>query len=262
MTVSLNGCAVHVERNPRKGSSHRVLLLHGWGCDGAIFSTIASGLMEEADVTTLDFPGHGKSEEPPEPWGVPEYAEMTRQLIQREGLAPVDIVAHSFGARVAIYLSATWPDLVGKLAITGGAGIRPPATPEQARRQKRYKRYQALLGRLSALPPLQKPVSHLQDALRQRYGSPDYIRLSEGMRKTFVKIVNLDLLPLLPRINAPTLLIWGSDDTETPLWMGQAMEKSIQDAGLVVFERGSHFAFLEQWQRFLIIVKRFILEEP
>ena len=61
------------------------------------------------------------------------------------------------------------------------------------------------------------------------------------MRKTFVKVVSEDLYPLLPSVKAPTLLIWGGADTETPLWMGQTMEKEMPDAGLVVFEGASHF---------------------
>jgi pimeloyl-ACP methyl ester carboxylesterase len=59
-------------------------------------------------------------------------------------------------------------------------------------------------------------------------------------------------------VQAPTLLIWGEADAETPLWMGKTMEKEIADAGLVVLEGGSHFAFLEQWQRFTLIVKQFL----
>ena len=102
-------------------------------------------------------------------------------------------------------------------------------------------------------------MEHLQDRLRRKYGSPDYYKLNEVMRGTFVKVVNQDLLPLLSSIAAPTLLIWGSDDTETPLWMGQQMEKQTPDAALIVFEGRSHFAFIEEWQRFLLIIKEFFL---
>jgi len=80
------------------------------------------------------------------------------------------------------------------------------------------------------------------------------------MRNTFVRVLGEDLSPLLPCVKAPTLLIWGAQDAETPLWMGQAMEKGIADAGLVVFEGGSHFVFLEQPQRFALIMKHFLLE--
>ena len=80
------------------------------------------------------------------------------------------------------------------------------------------------------------------------------------MRKTFVKVVSQDLFPRLKDIQAPTLLIWGSEDTETPVWMGEQMEKEIPDAALIVFEGRTHFAFVEEWQRFLLIVRQFFME--
>ena len=73
-----------------------------------------------------------------------------------------------------------------------------------------------------------------------------------------MKIISQDLSECLAKIKAPTLLIWGGADTETPLWMGQQMEKQIPDAGLVVFEGRSHFAFLEEAQRFQVIVNTFL----
>jgi len=78
------------------------------------------------------------------------------------------------------------------------------------------------------------------------------------MKKTFVKVINQDLTPLLPDIQASTLLIWGEKDTETPLWMGQKMEQDIPDAGLVIFENDDHFAYLHQWQRFVTVVRAFL----
>ena len=63
-----------------------------------------------------------------------------------------------------------------------------------------------------------------------------------------------------PRIKASTLLYWGEQDTETPLWMAKVMEEKIPDAGLVVEENAGHFAFLEQNARFLRIVSSFLLE--
>lgn len=258
MLETIGGCRLHYEilRNP-KPEAPNVLLLHGWGCDSTTFSFIQNALSEKATVITLDFPGHGQSPEPPEPWGVEEYADQVYALLMQKSLAPLDIVAHSFGGRVAIWLAANHPEIVRQLVITGGAGIRKPVSETSRRRTARFKRCNALLETLKKLTFLAVPVERMQTRLRNRYGSPDYVRLNETMRKTFVRIVSLDLLPLLPRIQAPTLLIWGGEDTETPLWMGQEMEKEIPDAGLVVFEGASHFAFMEQWQRFATIVKQF-----
>ena len=65
------------------------------------------------------------------------------------------------------------------------------------------------------------------------------------LKDTMNIILNEDLRPLLPNIKAPTLLIWGALDTATPLSDAKEMEKSIPDAGLVVYPRGTHFAYLE-----------------
>ena len=80
------------------------------------------------------------------------------------------------------------------------------------------------------------------------------------MKKTFNRVISLDLTDRYPLIQQSTLLIWGENDTETPLWMGKKMEELIPDAGLVLFEGGSHFAFLEQADRFCVIAKHFLLE--
>lgn len=106
----------------------------------------------------------------------------------------------------------------------------------------------AILNALKRLRLLRAMWSAGQAALRRRYGSADYARLNENMRRTFSKVISQDLYPFLKDIQAPTLLVWGSEDTETPLWMGEQMEKAIPDAGLVVFEGRTHFAFIEEWQ--------------
>ncbi len=258
MEATLNGCRLHYSLTRSENPDAPVtVLLHGWGCDGNIFSFLEREITQNSTVLTLDFPGHGMSAEPPEPWGVPEYTAQLIALLEELKLTKVNIVAHSFGGRVALELASSCPDLVDRLVITGGAGLRKQPTEEQKKRQAAYKRKNALLEKLKKLPLLGKLAEALQTKLRNKYGSPDYIKLNENMRKTFVKVINYDQAHLLERITASTLLIWGSADTETPLWMGQQMEKTIPDAALITFDGRGHFAFAEEWQRFIIIVKQF-----
>lgn len=261
MRTELDGCLLSYDvHRQRESKATPILLLHGWGCDSSIFSFIRDGLADAATVVTLDFPGHGQSGEPPIPWDVSAFAEQVAHLLEANDITRVSVIAHSFGARVAVKLAARSPQLVEKMILTGAAGVKKPPTPSQSKRAARYKRYQAALNRVKAIPPLARPAEAWQRRLRERFGSPDYIKLDEVMRKSFSLIVSEDLLGLMPGIQAPTLLVWGDQDTETPLWMGQAMESALPDAGLVVFENGSHFAFMEQWQRFLLIARRFLLE--
>ena len=210
-------------------------------------------------MTVIDFPGHGKSGFPPEEgWTVDDYCTFTAAFIEQTGISGCDIIAHSFGGRVALYLAANEPQLVKRLVLTGCAGIKKPQTPEQQKRSARYQRLKGLYQSLSRVAPFKGLSDRLLSELRQKYGSPDYNALSEDMKKTFVKVVNEDLSPLLPRVQASTLLVWGENDTETPLWMGQQMEKEIPDAGLVIFENDDHFAYLRQWPRFVRVVQAFL----
>ena len=258
METILQGSCIHYEVYPSANAKAPVvLLLHGWGCDSTMFSFVADALTQDYTVLQLDFPGHGKSKEPPLPWAVTDYANMVIALLDMLEIPEVQIVAHSFGGRVAIVLASEFPTRVKKMVITGGAGIRKPVSAKQSKRTMRFKRYTKLLNRLKTIPGFSALAEKCQEKLRKRYGSPDYNKLSEEMRKTFVKVISEDLSPRLSKTQAPTLLIWGSSDTETPLWMGQEMEKNIPDAGLVVFEGRGHFAFLDEGQRFTLIVKEF-----
>jgi len=241
-----------------KSGAPTVLLLHGWGCDSSIFNAFEKEWGSKASLLAVDFPGHGQSGEPEEPWGVPEYAEQIRKLLEELKLEHVHIIAHSFGGRVAIWLSSHYPELVDQMVITGGAGLRKPDAQKPSKRQQQYKRLKAIVNTMGRIPFLKGLVDKWQEELVQKYGSPDYKRLNPNMRKTFVKVINQDLSEWLPKIKASTLLIWGGNDTETPLWMGQQMEKDIPDAGLVVFDGRSHFAFLEETQRFQMIVNTFL----
>mgnify|MGYP005765608411 FL=1 len=78
------------------------------------------------------------------------------------------------------------------------------------------------------------------------------------MRQCLVRVVNEDLTHLLPSIKVPTLLVWGENDTDTPLSDAHLMEKLIPGAGLVTLKNAGHYAFLEQQYTFNRVVCSFL----
>ena len=259
MEAQCLGTTVHYELSG--SGAKKVVLLHGWGCSTELMAPIAAGLEADMTVLNLDFPGFGKSGRPPQPWGVPEYAACIRELLEQLHFLPCSVIAHSFGGRVAIWLASSGECPFEKLILTGAAGIRKPATPESERRSAEFKKKKEQLQRLKKLPLLGGLAASMEEKLRQQYGSADYNALDEEMRRTFVKVINLDLTDRLPAVAAPTLLMWGTADTETPLWMGKKMEELIPDAGLVELSGGTHFAYLEQQARFVQVARVFLLEQ-
>jgi len=258
MTRETDGVVIHYETAGETGS--RVLLLHGWGCSITHLRPVAESLREDHRVMMIDFPAHGESSRPPEPWGVPEFAMNLKHFLEAEGFLPCAVVAHSFGCRVAAFLASEYPDLFTRIVFTGAAGIRKEPTEESRRRSAQFRRGREMARRIRKIPFLRGAADTLEEKLRQKYGSPDYNALDAQMRQTFVKVINLDLKDRYERIRQSTLLIWGDQDTETPIWMAREIEKRIPDCGLVILEGGSHFAYLEQIRRFNTIVSHFLKE--
>ena len=102
----------------------------------------------------------------------------------------------------------------------------------------------------------------LEDKLneyRKKHSSSDYLALkSDVMRKTFVNVINLDLTKNLKDIENPVLLMWGENDTDTPLYMAHIMEKEIKDAGLVVLKNAGHFSYIDDATEFNLIVSKYL----
>lgn len=257
MTITVCGADIHYEQH---GEGAPLLLLHGWGCDTTIWASVVRDLSPFRRVTVIDFPGHGQSSEPPEPWSVTEFAQMTAELIERLAMQGTDIIAHSHGGRVSLKLAATRPELIGKLVLTGCAGLVPKPSGTLSRRARVYKALRALADNGITRATLgEVRVEALRNILRQRFGSADYKALkTDRMRATFNRVIAQDLQPCLAQICASTLLIFGENDTATPVWMGKVMEKEIPDAGLIVMPGATHYAFLERYGEFLAIVKNFL----
>ena len=234
------------------GSGPEVLVLHGWGASVEAVGSIVSALAPSCSVHAVDLPGFGQTGLPPGPWGVEDYSEWVRALLDALGLTRVSIVGHSHGGRVALHLAAHHPQLVDKLVLVDAAGIRAPRTLRWYRRVAMAKFAKHVLNRLG---PGGRALGR---RLVGRTASGDYAATVEALRPTFNRLVGADLSPLLPRVQAPTLLIWGEHDAETPLRDGETMQRLIPDAGLVVFEGAGHFAYADQPQRFARVVRHFL----
>ena len=256
MKEKIQGTEIHYRIEGQ--GMNKVLLLHGWGCDMKLMQPVSDALSSDYQLMMVDFPGHGESERPPEPWGVPEYAHCLEQLLRKTGFYPCSVIAHSFGCRVTAWIEVEAPEMFQKIVFTGAAGIRPKPSEASRKRSEEYRRLKGYSEKLKKIPLFKGAAESWERKLREKYGSRDYNALDEEMRKTFVRVINLDLTDLYERFQTSTLLIWGDADTETPLWMGREMEKRIPDAGLVVLEGGTHFAYLEQLQRFVVIIRQFL----
>jgi pimeloyl-ACP methyl ester carboxylesterase len=257
LTITINQQNIHYII---AGEGETVLLLHGWGADGTLFQPLTRLLAKQYRVIALDFPGFGRSEEPKTAWSVDDYADCVLAFLRALDVQSCVLVGHSFGGRVIFKLTARQlPELkIPKIVLIDAAGIKPTPTERAIKRQKRYKRGKKLLE----LPLVRMIFPNALEHFRQKHGSADYNAASPRMREVLVKTVNEDLSHLLPLITPPTLLIWGRNDTATPLADAERMEREMPAAGLAVLENAGHFSFIDQQAQFLRIMQVFLMSEP
>jgi pimeloyl-ACP methyl ester carboxylesterase len=220
------------------GQNRRIFWAHGWGQNRRAMAALAHTFQPFGDQILMDFPGFGDAPPPPGPWGTAEYADWAADVIRAEPAGPQNIwVGHSFGCRVGLQLAARHPDLLDRMCLIAGAGLKRRRSPiEQARVTCRIYTYKAL----KRLAPL---VGMDTDRLRERFGSADY-RNAGAMREILVKVVGEDLSDVARQVTCPVQLIYGDKDTETPPEIGKRLEQLVPDARLTILPDQDHYSLL------------------
>lgn len=241
----------------KTGSGDPVLVLHGWGASIETVMPIVNTLKQNHTVYAMDLPGFGKSQKPKEVFGSFCYSDIVKEFIDRLIPGKLSLVGHSFGGKLSIIISSKYPEIINKVVLIDSAGIMPKRTLKYHIRVKSFKLLKKLYNALVFWEDKEKRM----EKLYKRFGSDDYQNSSGVMRKILVRVVNENLKPILRDIKAPTLLIWGDQDEDTPLYMAEIMEKEIKDSGLVVFEGAGHYSYLDDYNRFTRVMDAFFKPE-
>jgi len=245
------------EREDKNDGAKPLLILHGWMAKIEAMAPIYIHCKKYRPVYVIDFPGQaGKSSTLNKTWGVPEYSNMVKSFIENQKIAGCDVIGHSFGGRVIIWLSSQYKDLFNKIILTDAAGIKPKMT---AKKFFRIYSYKIARNVSKAFLSKEKYAKKLEE-MRKKRGSSDYASLSSDvMRETFKNVIGLNLKDRLKDITNSTLLIWGENDQDTPLYMAKIMEKEIKDSGLVVIENAGHFSYLDNTNKYLAVLDSFLI---
>lgn len=237
-----------------EGSGEAILFLHGWGSSILPFARLINTLKETHRVVAIDFPGCGESDTMSEPWDIDDYCNLVLKVIEKLNIENPVLIGHSHGGRVIMKLVGSGLFSPPKIVFLDAAGLIPKKSFKQKLRAKSFKFIKAVLS----LPIINKFSDSLLEKARKHYGSADYNAAPPVLRKTLVNVVNIDLRHLLPNISCPTLLVWGENDTATPLSDAKIIESLIKDSGLCVIKGGGHFSFLDSPFEACAILKSFL----
>ncbi|MDO5714155.1 MAG: alpha/beta hydrolase [Tissierellia bacterium] len=230
-----------------------VLILHGWGTNIETMMAVVNILKDKYRVFAYDAPGFGESEDPPSTWGTQDYADFALAFMDFFQLERPHCIGHSFGGKTLTLVSGEHEDRVNKLILIDASGVAPKRPLSYYWKVYSFKTLRFLYKALF----FWKDKDKVMETFYKKYGSDDY-KASEGvMRKTFVKVVNENTDHIFPKIKAPTLLIWGENDEDTPLFMAKVFEEKIPDAGLVIL-KGGHYSYIDDYGTFKAVLQSFL----
>lgn len=239
---------LHYEYFVKNKSFPTVVLLHGWGGNYCSFNPLLLAF-ENYNILTLDFWGFGESEKPNVNFSLFSYSKPVLALINYLNLTKCVLLGHSFGGRVALVLGADYPNLVQGMVLLDSAGIKPRFNLRKALKVQKYKFTKFL-------------VNHKCVSARRllKYGSADYKKLTDDEKRVFNSIINLDLSGYAKKIDCKTLIVWGENDKDTPLYMAKKLHKYISNSNLFVVKNAGHFSYLDSSKVVNKIVKDFLNE--
>lgn len=219
------------------------MLLHGLSGSSRWWGRNLQGFARRFRVLAPDVIGFGRSRSPRPLPPVPEIAAALAEWMQRVGAAPAHLVGHSMGGQIAIHLAARWPERVRCLVLVDAAGIPHPLRPREVFRFARH----------AAVP--------------SRWGDPRFLptmagdALGAGPRTTLRALGYIrrdDVRPLLPQIDAPTLVVWGEWDAILPPEDGAVLRDGIRGARLVVLPGAAHNPMIDRPHDFNRVVLHFL----
>lgn len=225
------------------GDGDLVVLLHGWGQNIEMMQPLVRGLKNKK-VLIIDLPGFGKSSEPKSIWSIEDYADFVNKIVNNLGYNKCSIIGHSFGGKIGLVYASKYD--VDKLIL-----LASPYKVEIKKESLKLK----VLKKVKKFPILNKAV----EFAKKHMGSTDYRNASGIMRDILVKHVNNDITESVKRIKCPVLIIWGDNDVTVDKSNAYELESLIKDAGVVILP-GTHYAYLENINQVIRIIKNFIGE--
>jgi pimeloyl-ACP methyl ester carboxylesterase len=225
-----------------------LVFLHGWGGCWQSWYPILERLKKDFNLYAPDLPGFGQ-EPIPNPYHLENYVDFVINFIKKNKIKNPILIGHSFGGAIISKIAADKSISFPKMILVDAASIRHPySTPQKIKFQ--------LINSLKKVFPFTQDIYYKIFKLQ----NSDYAAIKNNpiLRQTFKNVIQQDLTNDLPKIEIPTLIIWGKNDVSTPLSDGQKIHQLISNSQLIVFSDTSHFSYLDDQEQFVTEVKNFI----
>lgn len=243
------------------GEGPPLVLLHGVLGDSRVWNRQLADLSDRCTVIAWDAPGAGRSSDPPEPFGMADWADCLAGLMDEIRIDHAHILGLSWGGILAQEFYRRHPTCVRSLILAdtyaGWRGSLPESVCEERL---------ATCLRESSLPASEFVPKWIPGLFSE--AAPEELReeLASIMSdfhpvgyRLMIRTADSDTRDLLPDIRVPTLLVWGEEDQRAPMAVARQLRDAIPGARLVIIPDTGHVSNLEQPVLFNAAVRDFCL---
>jgi pimeloyl-ACP methyl ester carboxylesterase len=258
------------------GPSPRAVYVHGLGGSSTNWTDLAGLLAPRMGGSIVDLPGFGRSEPPPGyRYTLQEHAGVVARFVEEHGGGPVHLFGNSMGGAISMLVAASRPDLVRTLTLVSPAvpDWRPnpwrasdprlplamlPVVGRPVRRalagmtprQRAEQLIRLCFAHPEELPPQRLAAAEEEFTERQstRWAATALNRSTIGLIRSWLVRRPGSLWAVASRIEAPTLVVWGTEDRLVTVRKAPRVAAAIPRARLLVLSRTGHVAQMERPQ--------------
>jgi pimeloyl-ACP methyl ester carboxylesterase len=253
------------------GEGDPVVFVHGLGANWQSWLEQLPHVAETGRrAIALDLPGFGRSAPPVGEASISGYGRAVAAVLEQLGLERAGIVGNSMGGFVAVEVALNTPELVDRLVLVSAAALwnerlvaRPAAVASKLARvygpllagrreflaKRRRLRVEGL--RSAGFRHPERIPAALAYELMSGTGAP-------GFADAVQALYDYRIRDRLSEVEAPTLVVWGTNDPLVPLWHAFEYEELIPQARVVVFRDTGHVPMLERPRRFNAVLDDFL----
>jgi pimeloyl-ACP methyl ester carboxylesterase len=224
------------------GAGEPLILIHGLGGSTRWWTRNVPILARFWRLYVVDLVGFGRSRR--QHVALRETAGQLVRWMDELGLAQASIVGHSMGGFISAHLAAQFPDRVDRLVLVDAAvlPLEPPSLRQAWRMVCGLRRFPLTLLPVACMDALRAGPSAMITALRELQAA--------------------DICRDLPRITAPTLIIWGEYDATLPVTVGQRLHEALPHAIFQIIARTGHQPMWTCPDIFNEVVAQFLMADP
>jgi 3-oxoadipate enol-lactonase len=244
------------------GAGPAVVLVHGYPFNRSLWREQVAALSESHRVITPDLRGFGDSDSSDGPATMNRMAQDIALLMDALGTSNATLGGLSMGGYVVLAFYKQFPSRVRALVL---ADTRPEADTEEGKKARAEQ----------AVKAMSEGMAPIVDAMLPKLLAPETVsKRPEVVRRIREMMLNMkpagaaaalkgmaareDTTDMLSRIDVPTLILVGRDDSFAPVVDSEKMHAKISGSRLVVIENAGHVSNIEQPELFNAQLRSFL----